>query len=88
MGLLPAVNAFSDRDQAQGKRRIFDREEFRRLFSSAGLEVEFFGGYWLKPISNRQIEQQWTPEMIDAFFALGERYPEIAAEMCLIAHAK
>ena len=86
MGLLPAVNAFSERDQAQGKRRIFRRDEFRRLFSSAGLEVEFFGGYWLKPVSNRQMEQQWTPDMIDAFFALGEQYPEIAAEMCLVAH--
>jgi 2-polyprenyl-3-methyl-5-hydroxy-6-metoxy-1,4-benzoquinol methylase len=85
MGLLPASNAFSERDRVQGKRKIFNREEFRQLFSNAGLEVEFFGGYWLKPVSNRQIEQQWTPEMIDAFFALGERYPEIAAEMCLIA---
>lgn len=86
MGLLSAANSFSERDQVQGKRRIFNRDEFRRLFSSAGLEIEFFGGYWLKPVSNRQIEQQWTPEMIDAFFALGERYPEIAAEMCLVAH--
>jgi 2-polyprenyl-3-methyl-5-hydroxy-6-metoxy-1,4-benzoquinol methylase len=88
MGLLPAVNAFSERDQAQGKRRIFNREEFRRLFSSAGMEIEFFGGYWLKPVSNRQIDEQWTPDMIEAFFVLGERYPEIAAEMYLIAHSK
>ena len=86
MGLLLTVNSFSERDRIQGKRTIFSREEFRRLFSGAGLEVEFFGGYWLKPVSNRQIEEQWTPEMIDAFFALGERYPEIAAEMCLVAH--
>jgi 2-polyprenyl-3-methyl-5-hydroxy-6-metoxy-1,4-benzoquinol methylase len=88
MGLLPAVNAFSERDQAQGKRRIFNREEFRRLFSAAGLEIECFGGYWLKPVSNRQIEQQWTPEMLDAFFAVGERCPEIAAEMYLVAHTR
>ena len=88
MGLLPAVNAFSERDQVQGKRRIFSRHEFRRLFSSAGLEIEFFGGYWLKPVSNRQMEQQWTPDMIDAFFALGESYPEIAAEMYLVARSK
>jgi 2-polyprenyl-3-methyl-5-hydroxy-6-metoxy-1,4-benzoquinol methylase len=87
MGLLPAVNAFSERDQAQGKRRIFNPEEFRRLFSDAGLEIEVFGGYWLKPVSNRQIDQQWTPEMVDAFFALGERYPEIAAEMYIVARA-
>lgn len=85
MGLLPAANAFSERDQIQGKRRIFSREEFAQLFSSAGLKIEFFGGYWLKTLSNRQIEEQWTPEMIAAFFALGERYPEIAAEMCLVA---
>lgn len=88
MGLLPAANAFSERDQVQGKRKIFNREEFRQLFSAAGLEIELFGGYWLKPISDRQIDQQWTPEMIDAFFALGERYPEIAAEMYLIARQK
>lgn len=88
MGLLPAANAFSERDQTQGKRRIFNREEFRHLFSNAGLNIEFFGGYWLKPLSNRQIEEQWTPEMIAAFFALGERYPEIAAEMYLVAHPK
>ena len=88
MGLLPAVNAFSERDKVQGKRKIFNREEFRRLFSSAGLEIEFFGGYWLKPVSNRQIDEQWTPEMINAFFVLGENYPEIAAEMYLIARLK
>src|ERR1700747_924526 len=39
MGLLSAVNAFSERDQIQGKRRIFNREEFRRLFLIAGLEI-------------------------------------------------
>lgn len=88
MGLLPSSDAFSERDQVQGKRRIFSREEFRRLFSSAGLEIAFFGGYWLKPLSNSQLEQQWTPEMIHAFFVLGERYPEIAAEMCLVARVK
>lgn len=85
MGVLPAANAFSERDQIQGKRKIFNRREFGQLFSNAGLKIDFFGGYWLKPLSNRQIEEQWTPEMINAFFALGERYPEIAAEMCLVA---
>lgn len=85
IGLLTAANAFSERDQTQGKRQIFNRQEFGQLFLNAGLKIEFFGGYWLKPLSNRQIEEQWTPEMIRAFFTLGERYPEIAAEMFLVA---
>ena len=87
MGLLSATSDFSERDRIQGKRHIFNRDEFRRLFSDAGLTIEFFGGYWLKPISNVQIEQHWTAEMINAFFALGECYPEIAAEMCLVANS-
>jgi len=84
MGLLSTVDSFSERDKGQGKRRIFNQKEFRQLFYSAGLSIELFGGYWLKPLSNQQMEQ-WTPEMIDAFFSLGERHPEIAAEMYIVA---
>jgi 2-polyprenyl-3-methyl-5-hydroxy-6-metoxy-1,4-benzoquinol methylase len=88
MGLLSASNAFTERDRIQGKRRIFSRQEFQGLFSDASLAIEFLGGYWLKPLSNRQIEEQWTPEMIKAFLELGEVYPEIAAEMFLVAQHK
>ena len=50
-----------------------------------GLEIEAFGGYWLKPLSNGQIEQDWTPQMVEAFMKLGERYPDIAAEIYVVA---
>ena len=59
--------------------------EFRAQFSEAGLRVEHSGGYWLKPLSNGQTDEWFTPEMNDAFMALGERYPEIAAETFVIA---
>ena len=39
------------------------------------LQIKFFAGYWLKPLSNQQIEELWTPSMLDAFMHLGERYP-------------
>lgn len=44
-----------------------------------------FGGYWLKPVSNGQIEENWTGKMVEAFMKLGERYPDIAAEIYIIA---
>ena len=44
-----------------------------------------FGGYWLKPLSNAQLDRDWTPEMLDAFMALGERYPDVAAEIYVVA---
>ena len=46
-----------------------------------------FGGYWIKPLSNGQIEQNWTAEMLEAFMELGERYPDIAGEIYVVAFA-
>ena len=61
-------------------RRVFNPESFRSAFTEAGLRVDIFGGYFLKPLSNSQIEHGWTPEMIEAFMQLGECFPNIAGE--------
>ena len=34
---------------------------------------------------NAQIEATWTAEMVHAFLKLGERYPDIAAEIYVVA---
>ena len=39
----------------------------------------------MKPVSNAQIEASWTPEMVEAFMVLGERYPDIAGEIYVVA---
>lgn len=85
MGLLPKEDALNEMDVHHGHRRVFNPETFRNAFSQAGLIIEIFGGYWMKPISNAQIEASWTPEMIEAFMALGERYPDIAGEIYVVA---
>ena len=85
MNLLPRENALNEMDRHHGHRRVFDPESFRGIFIQAGLRVEIFGGYWLKPLSNSQIEKDWTPDMVEAFMQLGERYPDIAAEIYVLA---
>lgn len=85
MGLLPHEDALNEMDVHHGHRRVFSPESFRSVFAQAGLRIEVFGGYWLKSLSNRQIESNWTPSMINAFLQLGERYPDIAAEIYLLA---
>lgn len=85
MGLLTAENSLNAMDLHHGHRRVFDSQSFKAAFSQAGLLIEHFGGYWLKPVSNAQIENSWTPEMLTAFMALGEKYPEIAAEIYIVA---
>jgi 2-polyprenyl-3-methyl-5-hydroxy-6-metoxy-1,4-benzoquinol methylase len=85
MGLLRQEDSLNEMDFHHGHRRVFSPETFRNAFLQAGLQIEIFGGYWMKPVSNAQIESSWTPEMIDAFMALGERYPDIAGEIYVVA---
>ncbi len=88
MGLLDAENALNNMDRHHGHRRVFDPESFRQVFLKSDFCIEFFGGYWLKPVSMRQIEENWSDSMLEAFMILGERYPDIAGEIYIIASAK
>jgi 2-polyprenyl-3-methyl-5-hydroxy-6-metoxy-1,4-benzoquinol methylase len=85
MGMLPYEDALNDLDRHHGHRRVFNPESFRACFNQANLKIEIFGGYFVKPISNRQVEEHWTPALIDAYFRLGERYPDIASEIYVVA---
>jgi 2-polyprenyl-3-methyl-5-hydroxy-6-metoxy-1,4-benzoquinol methylase len=88
MDLLPGEDGMSELDIHHGHRRIYNPESFRQDFIQAGLKVAHFGGYWLKPVSNAQIHSSWTKEMLNAFMELGERYPDIAGEIYVIAKNK
>ncbi|MEJ7813447.1 MAG: class I SAM-dependent methyltransferase [Gemmatimonadaceae bacterium] len=85
LGLLQFEEELNDLDRHHGHRRVYNPETFRRDFRAAGFTVETFGGYWIKPLSNQQLDSTWTDEMIQAFMQLGERYPDIAAEIYVVA---
>lgn len=85
MGLLEKENSLNISDINHGHRRVFDPDAFRVIFLRAGLTIHQFGGYWLKPLANKQIEDHWTADMIKAFMDLGERYPQIAGEIYIVA---
>jgi 2-polyprenyl-3-methyl-5-hydroxy-6-metoxy-1,4-benzoquinol methylase len=87
MGILEIEHALNSTDIHHGHRRVYDPEAFRAEFRAAGLSIDVSGGYWLKPLSNGQMETAWTGDMLDAFMRLGERYPDIAAEIYVIASA-
>ncbi|MBS0200381.1 MAG: class I SAM-dependent methyltransferase [Proteobacteria bacterium] len=85
MGLLSSEDTLNEMDIHHGHRRVFDPESFRNVFYEASLKIDLFGGYWMKPVSNAQIERDWSPEMLEAFMQLGERYPDIAGEIYVLA---
>lgn len=87
MGLLEFEESLNEADHHHGHRRVYSPETLRRDFLCAGFDIDFFGGYFLKPLSNSQIESSFTPEMVRTFMQLGERYPDISAELVIIASA-
>lgn len=85
MGILQTEDQLNNTDRSIGHKRVYNKELLRSHFEEAGLEIVKVGGYWLKPITNAQINQSWNAQMVDAFLKLGEEYPDIAGEIYIIA---
>jgi len=86
MGMLPDVHALNARDHELGHRRVYDWDSLRGDIEAAGLAVERMEGVFFKPLSNGQIDQHWSEEMIEGFYELGKDFPENAAEITAICH--
>lgn len=85
MGLLKSEDSMNEADIFQGHRRIYDLQSLQKEFERAGLKIIDSGGYWLKPLSNAQIQAHWDSQMILAFMELGEAYPQIAGDIYVVA---
>lgn len=87
MGMLEEEHALNEQDIHHGHRRVYDPESFRAEFTASGYTIQIFGGYWLKPVSNRQVETTWSADLVEAYMRLGERYPDVASEIYVVATA-
>ena len=85
MGMLPCENYLNKRDLSIGHRRVCTPLEFHGYLRSSGLEILHTGGYLLKSLSNSQMSEVISPEDMIAFIKLGERYPDVAAEIFAVA---
>lgn len=87
MGLLGNPCQLNPRDHALGHRRVYTPDSFRADIEKSGLNVLEMGGVYFKPLSNGQIQEHWTEEMIQGFYELGKDFPENAAEIYAVCHA-
>jgi 2-polyprenyl-3-methyl-5-hydroxy-6-metoxy-1,4-benzoquinol methylase len=81
MGMLDNPCQLNPRDHALGHRRVYTPATFREAIEQSGLKVLEMGGIYFKPLSNGQIQENWTEEMIQGFYELGKDFPEFAAEI-------
>ncbi|KIE19461.1 hypothetical protein SE23_17235 [Vibrio sinaloensis] len=84
MNLLEKETSMSEKDYHHGHKRVFTAMTFKEQFNLSKLKIEHFGGYWIKPLSDAQLED-WSEDALNAFMKLGELYPDIAAENYIIA---
>lgn len=81
MGLLAHPCELNSRDHDLGHRRVYTQDTLRSDIENAGFTVVEMGGVFFKPLSNKQIQDYWTEDMIAGFHKLGRDFPEHAAEL-------
>lgn len=85
MGLLQSEYQLNERDIALGHYRVYDMERFKGDVLGAGFLIQHSGGVFFKPVSNGQIQTEWTEQMIEGFYQLGKDFPEHTAEIFIVA---
>jgi 2-polyprenyl-3-methyl-5-hydroxy-6-metoxy-1,4-benzoquinol methylase len=85
MGMLEHKQQLNASDLRIGHRRVYTRDELVADVESAGLRPVHAGGIFLKPLADAQIERDWPDELIEAYYLLGERHPEICANLLVVA---
>jgi hypothetical protein len=60
---------------------VYTSETFKRDIEAAGLRILESGGVFFKPLSNQQIQDHWTEDMIQGFYEIGKSFPEYAADL-------
>jgi 2-polyprenyl-3-methyl-5-hydroxy-6-metoxy-1,4-benzoquinol methylase len=87
MGLLKSEDQLNSRDLQFGHRRVYDFDLLTEHLMAAGYRIRHKSGIFFKPLSNSQINEQWTDEMIEGFYMLGCDYPELCAEIQMICES-
>jgi len=84
MGLLERVTDLSDSDRYIGHRRVYTIDELLAQLRGQGLEIVDWGGVFLKPLANAQMEG-WSPELLGAFDTVGVELPRWAVQIWALA---
>lgn len=85
MGMMKDVHELNDADKSVDHKRVYDHESLSEDVKKAGMSIVEMGGIFYKPLSNSQIEAQWSDELIEGFFQLGKDYPYQSSELFVIA---
>lgn len=84
MNILNDQCDLNERDLTVGHRRVYTKETMQKDIFESGLKIIESGGIFFKPLSNSQIQKNWTNEMIEGFYKLGDDFQDFSAELYVI----
>ena len=84
MGMLNKTDDLSERDRRFGHHRVYRRALLVEHLSAARFRVLHSEGVFLKPLSNRQMEN-WDETLLSAFDRIGNELPDWCAEIYVTA---
>jgi len=83
MGLLSRPDELNEMDRQLAHRRVYDQQLLASHIREAGWSIANTGGAYLKPLSNKQMEDWFSPELMDGFYELGKEFPDL----CVVIYA-
>lgn len=84
MGLLSSIYDLNQRDIELGHYRVYDMDSLKSDIQNSGFKIRDTGGIFFKPLSNGQIESNWSEAMIDGFYKVGKMFQEYCAEIFVV----
>ena len=81
MGMLESEYELNSRDIELGHYRVYDMSILEAHLEKSGFNIDHMGGYFLKPLSNGQIENEWNDEMIEGYYKVGKHFQKNCAEI-------
>ena len=86
MGVVPAVDATSERNRFFQQPGRFTRETLERLVRDAGFEICQSEGFFFKPFPHDIMNRTTlSPEILRGLFLMGRRYPDLACQLYVYA---
>lgn len=78
LGMLSRLDDFSEEDKRQGHRRVYSEEMLRNDLVAGGMEILEMGTFFIKPLSNPQMEKLDT-RIADALFEVSRDLPGLGS---------
>ena len=84
MGMIQTPDELVEGDHAVGHRRVYTPATLHADLTAAGWDIACTSGVLFKPLSNAQMYESYTHEMLEGCWLLGKDFPDNAGDILCV----